>query len=199
MSNQAPPQGIPVGVSNRHIHLSQHDLCTLFGEGHELTKFRDLGQPGQYACAETVTIAGPKGSFEGVRVMGPVRDKTQIEVSRSDAFKLGVEAPLRESGSIHGSAGLVVKGPKGEIRLKEGCILAMRHIHMSPAEAARFGCKDGDVVSIRVDKGDRKTTFDDVLVRVSPKYALECHIDTDEANAALLSTGDTVVLVMGCK
>jgi len=199
LNDEASPRGIPVGVSNRHIHLSKQDLCALFGEGHELTKIRDLGQPGQYACAETVTLIGPKGSFEGVRVLGPLRDKTQIEISRTDAFKLGVEAPVRESGLVEGSAGLVVKGPAGEVRLSHGCILAMRHIHMTPDDAKRFGCKDGDVVSVRVEKGSRRVTFDDVLVRVSPKYALECHVDTDEANAALLCTGDTVVLVKECR
>ncbi len=185
-------RGIPIGVSNRHIHLSTEDLYTLFGEGYELTKTKDLAQPGQFACDETVTIIGPKGSFEGVRVLGPVRSQTQVEVSRTDSFKLGIAAPVRESGSLKGSPGITVKGPRGTIELKEGCILAKRHIHMTPEDAAEYGCRDGEVVSIQVEVGDRKAVFSDVVVRVSPKYALECHIDTDEANAAFLSTGDTV-------
>jgi putative phosphotransacetylase len=172
--------------------LSRQDLYTLFGEGHELTKIRDLVQPGQYACAETVTIVGPKGSLEGVRILGPVRDKTQVEVSRTDSFKLGVDAPVRESGKLDGSPGLRIIGPKGTVDLEQGCIIAKRHIHMAPEDAARLGCNDGDSVNIHFEKGSRRTVFADVVVRVSPKYLLECHVDTDEANAALMSTGDTV-------
>lgn len=195
MSSNTSPRGVPAGVSNRHLHVSKEDLYALFGEGYELTKTKDLGQPGQYACAETVTITGPKGSFEGVRILGPVRSQTQVEVSRTDSFKLGIAAPVRESGSLKGSPGLTIKGPRGTIELREGCILAKRHIHMTPGDAEEYGCRDGEIVSIEITEGERRTVFGDVVVRVSPKYALECHVDTDEANAALLSTGDTVRLL----
>jgi len=195
LSSDTTPGGIPVGVSNRHLHVSKEDLHALFGEGYELTKTKDLGQPGQYACAETVTIVGPKGSFEGVRILGPVRGQTQVEISRTDSFRLGVAPVVRESGSLKGSPGLTIKGPRGTVEIREGCILAKRHIHMTPEDAEKYGCRDGDIVSIAVAEGDRRTVFGDVIVRVSPKYALECHVDTDEANASCLSTGDTVELV----
>lgn len=187
--------GIVVGVSNRHVHLSQEDLEVLFGEGYELHPIKDLKQPGQYAAEEVVTLVGPKGSIEKVRVLGPVRKETQIEISQTDAFKLGVKAPVRDSGDLDGTPGIKIVGPKGEVETKKGLILAKRHIHMLPEDAETYGVKDKDLVYVVVESGDRKLIFGDVLVRVSPKYALEFHVDTDEANAALIKTGDIVKIV----
>lgn len=187
--------GIPAGISNRHVHLSKEDLEALFGEGYELTPIKDLGQPGQYAAQECVTIVGPKGAIEKVRVLGPVRSKTQVEISRTDAFKLGLNPPVRDSGDLDGTPGIVIVGPKGAVIKSEGVILAKRHIHMTPQDAETYGVKDKDIVKVLVDQGDRKLIFDDVLVRVSPKYALEFHVDTDEGNAALLKNGDLVWMV----
>jgi putative phosphotransacetylase len=186
---------IVVGVSNRHVHLSQEDLEVLFGEGYELHPIKDLKQPGQYAAEEVVTLVGPKGSIEKVRVLGPVRKETQIEISQTDAFKLGVKAPVRDSGDLDGTPGIKIVGPKGEVETKKGLILAKRHIHMLPEDAETYGVKDKDLVYVVVESGDRKLIFGDVLVRVSPKYALEFHVDTDEANAALIKTGDIVKIV----
>ncbi|AEX84803.1 phosphate propanoyltransferase [Marinitoga sp. 1135] len=187
--------GIVVGVSNRHVHLSKEDLEILFGEGYELHPIKDLKQPGQYAAEEVVTLEGPKGKIERVRVLGPVRKETQVEISQTDAFKLGVTAPVRDSGDLDGTPGIKLIGPKGSVEIKKGLILAKRHIHMLPEDAEKYGVKDKDLVYVIVDKGDRKLIFGDVLVRVSPKYALEFHVDTDEANAALLKTGDEVKIV----
>lgn len=187
--------GIIVGVSNRHVHLSKEDLEVLFGEGYELHPIKDLRQPGQYAAEEVVTLVGPKGKIERVRVLGPVRKETQIEISQTDAFKLGVKAPVRDSGDLDGTPGIKIVGPKGEVETKKGLILAKRHIHMLPEDAEKYGVKDKDLVYVAVEKGDRKLIFGDVLIRVSPKYALEFHVDTDEANAALLKTGDEVKIV----
>jgi putative phosphotransacetylase len=187
--------GIIVGVSNRHVHLSKEDLEVLFGEGYELHPIKDLRQPGQYAAEEVVTLVGPKGKIERVRVLGPVRKETQIEISQTDAFKLGVKAPVRDSGDLDGTPGIKIVGPKGEVETKKGLILAKRHIHMLPEDAEKYGVKDKDLVYVAFEKGDRKLIFGDVLIRVSPKYALEFHVDTDEANAALLKTGDEVKLV----
>jgi len=186
------PQSIKIGVSARHIHLSQEHVETLFGYGHKLTPKVEL-MGGQYAANETVTIAGQKSSMEKVRVLGPVRSATQVEVSATDAIKLGMSPPLRESGDIKGSAPITVIGPKGEIHLAEGCIIASRHIHMSPQDAARFGIADGDVVSIETG-GSRGLTFNNVKIRVDPSFTLEMHIDTDEANAGGIKTGDVVTI-----
>ncbi|WGS64769.1 phosphate propanoyltransferase [Marinitoga aeolica] len=187
--------GIIVGVSNRHVHLSKEDLEILFGEGYELHPIKDLKQPGQYAAEEVVTLVGPKGKIERVRVLGPVRKETQIEISQTDAFKLGVQPPVRDSGDLDGTPGIKIVGPKGEVETKKGLILAKRHIHMLPEDAEKYGVKDKDLVYVAVEKGDRKLIFGDVLIRVSPKYALEFHVDTDEANAALIKTGDEVKIV----
>ncbi|KAF2955377.1 phosphate propanoyltransferase [Marinitoga sp. 38H-ov] len=184
--------GIVVGVSNRHVHLSKEDLEILFGKDYKLHPMKDLKQPGQYAAEEVVTLVGPKGSIERVRVLGPVRKETQIEISQSDAFKLGVKAPVRDSGDLDGTPGIKIIGPKGEVETKKGLILAKRHIHMLPEDAEIYGVKDKDLVYVIVESGDRKLIFGDVLVRVSPKYSLEFHVDTDEANAALIKTGDIV-------
>lgn len=185
---------VPVGVSARHIHLTQSDVETLFGEGYELTKKKEL-MGGQYASNETVTIVGLKlRAIENVRILGPVRKASQIEISATDALKLGVKAPVRESGDIKGSAPMAVVGPKGVIYLKEGCIIAKRHIHMSPQDAKAAGVTNGQTVSVRTNN-ERGSIFDQVTVRVDPSYTLEMHIDTDEANAASIKTGDCVAIV----
>jgi len=185
---------VPVGVSARHIHLTQEHVEALFGEGYQLTKKKDL-MGGQYACNETVTIVGLKlRAIENVRVLGPVRKASQVEISATDAMKLGIAAPIRESGNIAGSAPIAVVGPKGVLYLKEGCIIAMRHIHMSPADAMAAGVKDGDIVSVKADN-ERGTVFNQVKIRVNDKFTLEMHIDTDEANASKIKTGDQVMIL----
>lgn len=174
---------IPVGVSARHLHVSRADLDTLFGPGYELTVFKELGQPGQYASNEKVTLVGPKRQMENVRILGPVRPSSQVELAITDAVALGVNAPILYSGNLDGSGSITVIGPKGTVEMKEKVIVPGRHLHASPAEAAEYGLKDGDLISIRC--GDlRATIFEKVLVRVRPDFALELHIDTDEANAA---------------
>lgn len=188
------PNPFPIGVSNRHIHLSQLDLELLFGQGHNLKCQRDLSQPGQCAAFETVMLAGPKGSIEQVRVLGPVRKQTQIEISRSDTFRLGVKAPTRESGKLKGSGEITVIGPKGSIQLKEGAIIAQRHIHMTPFDAETYGVIDGQSVQVKFT-GDRGVIFDNVVVRVSDKFSLEFHIDTDEANGAGIKHGEMAYLL----
>jgi putative phosphotransacetylase len=187
---------IPVGISNRHIHLSREDLEVLFGTGYELTPLKDLSQPGQYACKETLTILGPSmRSIEGVRVLGPLRKESQVEISRTDSFTLKVKPPVRESGSLEGSAPIIIVGPKGVVSLNKGCIIANRHIHMHTDDAARFGVADGDYVDIDVPSGARRTRWFDVQVRVSPKFALEMHVDTDDANAVGIGNGARVKLL----
>lgn len=185
---------VPVGVSARHIHLTQEHVEVLFGEGYHLTKKKEL-MGGQYACNETVTVVGIKlRAIENVRVLGPVRKASQLEISATDAMKLGVAAPIRESGNVAGSAPVAVVGPKGVIYLKEGCIIAMRHIHMSPADAMAAGVHDGDIVSVKADN-ERGTVFNQVKIRVSDSFTLEMHIDTDEANASKIRTGDKVTII----
>lgn len=186
---QIAPRNIPVAISARHIHLTTETVQILFGEGHTLTPRNDLSQPGQYACAETLDIVGPKRTLSGVRVLGPARKANQVEISRTDEFFLGVDAPVRDSGDVKGSPGITLVGPKGQVTLKEGVICARRHIHMHPDDASHFGVADGDVVSVAVDTQGRDLTFGDVLIRVSPQYRLEMHVDTDEANAAELQPG----------
>ncbi len=187
---------IPVGISNRHIHLSKEDLETLFGAGYELTPIKDLSQPGQYACKETLTILGPSmRAIEGVRVLGPLRKESQVEISRTDSFTLKVKPPVRESGSLEGSAPIIIVGPCGIVSLKKGCIIANRHIHMHTDDAARFGVSDGEYVNIDVTSGPRRTRWFDVQIRVSPKFALEMHVDTDDANAVGIGNGARVTLV----
>ena len=185
---------VPVGVSARHIHLTQEHVEALFGQGCHLTKKKDL-MGGQYACNETVTVVGLKlRAIENVRVLGPVRKASQLEVSATDALKLGIRVPVRESGDIAGSAPVAVAGPKGVIYLKEGCIIAMRHIHMSPADAAAAGVHDSDIVSVKADN-QRGTIFNQVKIRVHDSFTLEMHIDTDEANASKIAQGDTVRII----
>ena len=186
---------IPVGVSNRHIHLNKADIATLFGEGYELTPLKDLSQPGQYACKETLTLIGPSlRPIEKVRVLGPARSKSQVEISATDSFVLKVKPPVRESGKIAGSSPIYIVGPKGVVELDEGCIIANRHIHMSPKDAKCFNVKDGDTVTVDVI-GKRRTRWFDVQVRVSPDFNLEMHIDTDDANAVGIGNGAKVQIV----
>lgn len=185
---------VPIGVSARHIHLTQKDVETLFGTGYQLTKKKEL-MGGQYASNEVVTIVGLKlRAMENVRILGPVRKASQVEISATDAIKLGIKAPIRESGDIKGSSPIAVVGPKGVIYLNEGCIIAKRHIHMSPEDAKTAGVKNGDVVSVKVEN-ERGTTFNHVSIRVDESFTLEMHIDTDEANAAKISTGTTAVII----
>ena len=194
-SGKANAGGIPIGVSNRHIHLSQADLETLFGAGYELTPIKELSQPGQYACKELLTIIGPSmRPIENVRVLGPVRKASQVEISATDSYVLKVKPPVRESGKIEGSAPIRIVGPKGIVELSEGCIIANRHIHMSPSEAQMFGLCDGDYVDIDVN-GARPTRWFDVQVRVHKDFRLEMHVDTDDANAAGIGNGSLVEIV----
>ena len=187
--------GVPVGISNRHIHLSASDLETLFGKGYSLTPIKDLSQPGQYACKETLTIVGPSmRPIENVRVLGPVRGASQVEISKTDSYVLKVKPPVRESGNIKGSSPIRIIGPKGIVELSEGCIIANRHIHMSPDEAAIFGLRDCDVVTVDVD-GERKTRWYGVQVRVHKDFRLEMHVDTDDANAVGIGNGFKVKIV----
>ena len=178
-----------VETSARHVHLSQKDLDTLFGEGYQLTNKKDLSQPGQFACTERVDVVGAKKTLAGVTILGPVRPDTQVELSLTDARAIGVDAPIRESGDVAGSGSCKLVGPKGEIELTQGVIAAKRHIHMTPADAGEFGLKDKDIVSVKIDSDGRALVFGDVVVRVSSKYALAMHIDTDESNAAGVKPG----------
>lgn len=196
LENGSSTEGdIPVGISNRHIHLSKEHVEVLFGKGYELTPFKDLSQPGQYACKEQLTIVGPSlRPIEKVRVLGPVRPASQVEISRTDAYVLKVKPPVRESGKISGSAPITIIGPKGTVTLNEGCIIANRHIHMSIEEGERFGVKDNEYVDIDAF-GERRTRFFDVQVRVHKDFRLEMHLDTDDANAAGLANGSMVSIV----
>lgn len=187
--------GVPVGISNRHIHLSREHIDILFGKDYHLSPLKDLSQPGQYACKEQLTIVGPSlRPIEKVRVLGPERPESQVEISRTDSYVLKVKPPVRESGKIAGSAPVTIIGPKGIVTLKEGCIIANRHIHMSLEDGARFGVKDNDYVTVDV-QSERRTRFYDVQVRVSDKFRLEMHLDTDDANAAAIKNGDRVSIV----
>lgn len=174
---------IMVETSARHLHVTPQDLETLFGAGHELTPKKDLSQPGQFACEEKVTVVGPRGEMK-MSILGPVRKATQVEVSLTDARALGLTPPVRESGDIAGSAPCKLVGPAGEVELKEGVIVAKRHIHMRPEDAERFGVKDKQIVSVKLNTEGRSLIFGDTVVRVRSDFALAMHIDTDEANAA---------------
>ena len=178
MSNQ-----VLVETSARHVHVTQEVLETLFGKGYELTKKKDLSQPGQFASNERVQVVGPKSSFPAVSILGPVRPETQVELSASDARSIGVNAPCRESGDIAGSGACKLVGPAGEVELSEGVIVAKRHIHATPEDAEKYGIKDKQIVSVKVESDGRSLVFGDVVVRVSDKFADAMHIDTDEANA----------------
>ncbi len=178
-----------VETSARHVHVTQEALEILFGEGYELTKKKDLSQPGQFACEERVQVIGEKSSFPAVSILGPVRPACQVEISASDARSIGVKAPVRESGDIAGSGACKLVGPKGEVELKEGVIVAKRHIHMTPEDAEKYGLEDKQIVSVEIKSDERSLIFGDTVVRVSPKFSLAMHIDTDEANAVLAPAG----------
>jgi len=178
-----------VETSARHVHVSKEHLEILFGEGYELTIKKMLSQPGQFACEERVTVVGSKKELANVSILGPCRNATQVELSLTDARSIGVAAPVRESGDIAGSGACKLIGPKGEVEISEGVISAKRHIHMTTADAAEFGVKDTQIVSVKIDSDGRSLTFGDVVVRVSDSYALAMHIDTDESNAAGCTPG----------
>lgn len=179
---------VPVGISNRHVHLSKSDLDKLFGKDYQLTSVKDLSQTGQFASEEQVTLVTKKNAIQNVRILGPLRSQTQVEISRTDAFALGLKPPVRDSGSLDGSESITLVGPKGSILLNKGVIIALRHIHMTSEDAKAFGVKDKDAVSVKTS-GERALTFENVLIRVREDFVLELHIDTDEANAAGLSNG----------
>ncbi|GAA0076532.1 phosphate propanoyltransferase [Clostridium sp. CTA-5] len=185
---------IPVGISNRHIHLSKKDLPLLFGEGYELTKLKELSQPGQYACKETLTICGPKGAIEKVRILGPVRSKSQVEVLAGDCFSLGVAPHTRLSGNLSKTPGITLIGPKGSVQLQEGLIVAQRHIHMTPKDAKHFNVFDGEIVSIQFDDL-RGGIYSNVAVRANDESFLECHIDIEEANAMNINSKSKIKIV----
>ncbi|SFC18662.1 phosphate propanoyltransferase [Clostridium uliginosum] len=182
---------VPVGISNKHIHLGLKELEVLFGEGYKPNIMKELKQPGQYAYDETVEAIGPKGFFERIRVLGPLREATQLEVSISDKIKLGVDAPIRQSGKLDGTPGITLRGPRGEIKIDSGVIVASRHIHLSSAYANKYGYKDGELVCVD-SYGPRKVTFHNVLIRVCDDYIPEMHVDIEEANASGLKNGDMI-------
>lgn len=187
---------VTVGLSNKHIHLSKEHIDILFGEGHVLTPIKDLSQPGQYACDEKVDLVGPKNTIKGVRILGPARKETQVEISISDGMTLGIKnLCIRDSGKTEGTPGVKIVGPKGEVVLSKGVIVASRHIHMHTSDAQKYGLKDKDIVSVKVG-GLRGLIFDNVLIRVNDEYALDMHIDVEEGNAAGLKNGDEVEVIL---
>lgn len=196
MENTENTGDVPIGVSNRHVHLTREHLDILFGKDYELTKAKDLSQPGQFAANETVTIIGPSlRPIEKVRVLGPLRKASQVEISMTDSYVLKVKPPVRESGNIAGSSPITLVGPKGVVTLSEGCIIANRHIHMSPKDAERYGIKDGDTVNVSVLGKGKRTLWYDVQIRVNKDFVLEMHVDTDDANAAGIGNGSIVSIV----
>lgn len=184
---------IQIGVSNRHVHVSKENLETLFGKGYELTKKSDLKQPGQFAANEVVTIRGIKGQFENVRILGPIREKSQVEISLTDNFRLGIKAPIKESGDLDNTPGIEIIGPCGTVQIPYGTIVALRHIHMTSDQAKKIGVSDKEIVDVETF-GERQGVLGNVLIRVSDKSALEMHIDIDEANACCLKNNDFVIL-----
>jgi acetate kinase len=191
-----PAPRIPVAVSARHAHLSQATLDKLFGPGYQLQSKTALSQHGQFSAQETVRLIGPRGALDHVRLMGPPRTHDQVEISRSDEFLLGVDAPVRISGDLANTPGITIEGPRGLVPLSSGLICARRHIHMSTEDARRLAINDCDNVSVRIDSNGRDLVFGDVTVRIAPDFALELHLDTDEANAAGICTGDLVELIL---
>ncbi len=185
---------IPVGVSNRHIHLSQKDLESLFGKNYQLTKFKDLSQPGQYACKETITICGPKGAIEKVRILGPTRSKTQVEVLMGDCIKLGAVPHVKLSGDLNRTSGVTLIGPKGSVQIEEGLVVAQRHIHMTPEDAKNLGVHDGEIVSIKFEDL-RGGIYSNVAIRANDASKLECHIDIEEANAMGINSKSKITIV----
>ncbi|WP_326908754.1 phosphate propanoyltransferase [Sedimentibacter sp. MB31-C6] len=187
---------VTVGLSNKHVHLSKEHINILFGNGHELTSIKELSQPGQFACDEKVDVVGPKRTIKGVRILGPARKESQVEISYSDGFTLGLkDVPLRDSGKLEGTPGVKLVGPKGEVELEKGVIIASRHLHMHTSDAEKFGLKDKDIVKVKVS-GPRGLTFDNVLVRVNEAYALDLHVDVEEGNAAGLTNGQVVEVIV---
>lgn len=186
--NKKEERLVPIGVSNRHVHLSEEDLCVLFGYGYALAKDKDLSQPGQFVASETITLVGPKGSLENVRILGPTRKKTQVELSVTDCFVLGIPPVIRESGDHQGTPGCILGGPAGNIELESGALVASRHIHLHPKDADALKLKDGDRVRVRV-LSPRPVIMEDVLIRVNSAFQKEMHCDRDEGNAALIGTG----------
>ncbi|MCR4431804.1 MAG: phosphate propanoyltransferase [Tepidanaerobacteraceae bacterium] len=195
LEKQSKCLNLPVNVSARHVHLCPEHIEFLFGKNYKLTPVRELMQPGEFAAKETVMVVGPKGILQNVRVLGPPRKATQVEISRTDAYTLGLSPPVRDSGNHENTPGCILVGPLGGLKIEKGVILAERHIHMPQNLAEKMGFKDRDLVKVRTD-GERKVIFDNVLVRVSPRYVLEMHVDTDEANAAGIESGDTVCLLL---
>lgn len=185
---------IPVSISARHIHLNREHLNLLFGSGHELTKVKDISQPGQFAAEEKVTLVGSRGRIDNVRVLGPLREETQVEISATDGRFLGIKPIVRESGNHEGTPGLVIVGPKGILNLNRGCIVAERHIHMTPEDAVNFGVNDGQKVCVKVDS-IRGGILDNVFVRVRKDFALDMHIDVDDSNAFLIKNGDMLEIL----
>lgn len=185
---------VPVAVSARHVHLSRKDIDALFGAGYSLKPMKKLSQPGQYACEEQVTLVGPKGTLKNVRILGPERPETQVELSMTDCLKLGIEPVIHMSGNIDGTPGCGIVSPSGQIETENGVIVAMRHLHISTDEAGIFGLKDGDSVSVR-KSGSRSIILENVIVRCGNAHRLEVHIDTDEANAGAIKTGDLLELL----
>jgi putative phosphotransacetylase len=182
---------VEVGISNKHVHLSEADLAALFGAGHKLTLKKELKQPGQFAAEELVDVAGPKGTLKGIRVLGPVRKESQVELAQTDARAIGLALPVRESGVLDGSPGVKLIGPAGEVTIAKGAIIALRHIHLSPAQAAEAGVKDKDWVNVKTS-GTRPLVFERVLIRSGDAHTSEFHVDTDEGNAAGITNGDLV-------
>jgi len=174
---------VKVALSNRHLHLKAEDIEKLFGKGHELTVFRALVQPGQFACEEKVDVVGPKGTLKGMRVLGPARPETQVELAMTDARAVGIKAPVRESGKLAGTPGCKLIGPAGEVDIGHGVIIALRHVHLSPEQALEAGVKDKDIVALKIG-GERGVIFDNVLIRAGEAHEREVHLDTDEGNAA---------------
>ena len=196
MENTESTGDVPIGVSNRHVHLTREHIDILFGKDYELTKAKDLSQPGQFAANEMVTIIGPSlRPIEKVRVLGPLRKASQVEISMTDSYVLKVKPPVRESGNIAGSSPITLVGPKGVVTLSERCIIANRHIHMSPKDAERYGIKDGDTVNVSVLGKGKRTLWYDVQIRVNKDFVLEMHVDTDDANAAGIGNGSIVSIV----
>ena len=186
---------VPIAVSARHVHLTEKTIEVLFGKGHQLSVEHALSQPGLYTAKETVTLVGPKGSIDHIRVIGPPRSRDQVEISRTDEFYLGIDAPVRGSGDIENTPGITLEGPNGHVNLTKGVICALRHIHMTPQDAESWGLHDGDVVDVTIEGGHREIEFSEILIRINPGFRLEMHLDTDEAHVAGLDTGDTGVLV----
>lgn len=190
-----PSTHIPVGVSARHLHLTQAHMEVLFGKGYALTKHKDISQPGQYAAKETVTLVGPRNAIQKVRVLGPCRSYTQVELAPSDARTLGINPPIRESGDLAGTPGIRLIGPAGSLQLEQGCIIAERHIHMTPRDAAAYGVQHGQRLSIKVE-GARGGTMEQVAIKVHDNYTLDLHIDTDDSNAYGIQHGQRLELII---